>query len=64
MLLLLTNVTENILLSLLIGVVVVTAHASLRKTEEMYLEEEAAGPGRWYTSVTEVVSKTAGTSRF
>lgn len=60
-LLLLTNATSNILVSLLIGVVVAVAHASLRKAEEMYLEEEAAGPGRWYTSVSEVVPKT-GTS--
>ncbi|XP_078164413.1 PRA1 family protein F3-like [Carex rostrata] len=61
-LLLLTNATANILVSLLIGVVVVAAHASLRKAEEMYLEEEAAGPGRWYTSISEVVS--TGTSRY
>ncbi|KAJ1685495.1 hypothetical protein LUZ63_016885 [Rhynchospora breviuscula] len=63
-LLLLTNATANILVSLLIGVVVVVAHASLRKAEERYLEEEAAGPGRWYSSVSEVVTKTAGTSRY
>lgn len=62
-LLLLTNATANILVSLLIGVVAVAAHAALRKAEEMYLEEEAAGPGRWYTSVSEVVSKT-GISRY
>nr|CAD1843132.1 unnamed protein product [Ananas comosus var. bracteatus] len=52
-LLLLTNATLNILVSLLVGLLVVVAHAALRKTEHLYMEEEAAGPGRWYTSIGE-----------
>ncbi|XP_059645630.1 PRA1 family protein F2-like [Cornus florida] len=40
----LTHATENILIALLIGVVVVVVHAAFRKTEDLFGdEEEAAG---------------------
>lgn len=41
--LLLTRATINILSSLLVGVVVVLIHASLRKTDGLFADEEAAG---------------------
>lgn len=52
-LLLLTNATANILISLLIGVVVVLVHAVFRKTDDLFLDEEAAGPGGWYAAIGE-----------
>ncbi|KAG7036438.1 PRA1 family protein F2, partial [Cucurbita argyrosperma subsp. argyrosperma] len=39
----LTNATLNIVIALLIGAIVVVAHAAMRKTENLYLDEEAAG---------------------
>ncbi|KAG1335408.1 PRA1 family protein F3 [Cocos nucifera] len=51
--LLLTNATLNILVSLLVGLLVVVLHAALRRTDDLFMEEEAAGPGRWYTAVGE-----------
>ncbi|XP_022148256.1 PRA1 family protein F2-like [Momordica charantia] len=39
----LTNATLNIVIALLIGAVLVVAHAAVRKTENLYLDEEAAG---------------------
>ncbi|XP_072964925.1 PRA1 family protein F3-like [Typha angustifolia] len=53
-LLLLTNATVNILVSLLVGLVLVAVHAAMRKTEDLYMDEETAGPGRWYVPVGEV----------
>ncbi|KAJ3694095.1 hypothetical protein LUZ60_009575 [Juncus effusus] len=44
-LLLLTNATWNILVSLLVGFVVVAIHAAVRKNEEMSMDSE----GGWYT---------------
>lgn len=41
--LLLTQATLNILVALLIGVVVVLAHAAARKTDDLFMDEEAAG---------------------
>ncbi|XP_008782551.1 PRA1 family protein F3-like [Phoenix dactylifera] len=52
--LLLTNATLNILVSFLVGLLVVVLHAALRRTDDLFMEEEeAAGPGRWYTVVGE-----------
>ena len=52
-LLLLTQATLNILVSLLVGIVLVAVHAALRRTDDLCLEEEAAGPGGWYSVVGE-----------
>ncbi|XP_020574012.1 PRA1 family protein F3-like [Phalaenopsis equestris] len=52
-LLLLTRATMNILISLLIGVVVVLIHAVFRKNDDLFLDEEAAGPGGWYAAIGE-----------
>ncbi|KAL5579511.1 hypothetical protein UlMin_011953 [Ulmus minor] len=41
--LLLTHATLNILVALLIGVAVVVAHAAVRKTDDLFLDEENAG---------------------
>ncbi|KAK3002852.1 hypothetical protein RJ639_018118 [Escallonia herrerae] len=43
--LLLTHATVNILVSVLVGVVVVLIHAALRKTDDLFLDEEAAERG-------------------
>ncbi|KAG6494791.1 PRA1 family protein F3-like [Zingiber officinale] len=48
--LLLTKATANILISLMIGLVLVLIHAAIRRTEDLVLEEEAEGPGRWYAA--------------
>ncbi|KAL6137533.1 hypothetical protein ACLB2K_062825 [Fragaria x ananassa] len=42
-LLFLTSATMNILVALLIAVVVVAVHATLRKTEDLHVDEENAG---------------------
>ncbi|KAJ8553280.1 hypothetical protein K7X08_023958 [Anisodus acutangulus] len=42
-LLLLTHATSNILISLAVGVVVVLIHAAIRKTDDLFMDEEAAG---------------------
>ncbi|CAN4089075.1 unnamed protein product [Withania somnifera] len=42
-LLLFTGATSNILISLAVGVVVVLIHASIRKTDDLCVDEEAAG---------------------
>lgn len=39
----LTNAAENILVALLIGVVFVVAHGTLRKTDDLFLDKEATG---------------------
>lgn len=39
----LTNAAENISVALLIGVVFVVAHGALRKTDDLFLDEEATG---------------------
>ncbi|KAI0524260.1 hypothetical protein KFK09_003625 [Dendrobium nobile] len=52
-LLLLTDATANILISLLIAVVVVLLHALFRRTDDHFLDEEAAGPGGWYAAIGE-----------
>ncbi|XP_020577303.1 PRA1 family protein F2-like [Phalaenopsis equestris] len=49
-LLLLTDATGNILISLLVGVVVVLIHAALRRSDDLSLEEEGAGPRGWYAA--------------
>ncbi|KAK6148709.1 hypothetical protein DH2020_016234 [Rehmannia glutinosa] len=41
--LLLTRATSNILVSLLVGVVVVLIHSAVRKTDDLFADEEAAG---------------------
>ncbi|KAL6496966.1 hypothetical protein OROGR_028895 [Orobanche gracilis] len=41
--LLLTDATTNILVSLLVGIVVVLIHAAVRKTDDLYADDEAAG---------------------
>ncbi|KAL0554197.1 hypothetical protein IC582_008114 [Cucumis melo] len=38
----LTNATPNILIALLVGAAVVLAHAAVRKTDNLYLDEEEA----------------------
>ncbi|PKA58994.1 PRA1 family protein F2 [Apostasia shenzhenica] len=58
-LLLLTNATANILSSLSTGLVVVLIHAVLRITDDLFLDEEATGPGRWYTAVGETASSSS-----
>ncbi|KAF3647754.1 PRA1 family protein F2 [Capsicum annuum] len=42
-LLLVTGATSNILISLAVGVFVVLIHASIRKTDDLCMDEEAAG---------------------
>lgn len=50
-LLLLTHATLNILVSLLVGILVVLAHAAVRRTDDLFLdEEEASGPAAWYAA--------------
>lgn len=44
-LLLLTGATVNILVALLVGVVLMLLHAAFRKTDDLFLDEEAAGAG-------------------
>ncbi|KAK9148936.1 hypothetical protein Scep_007693 [Stephania cephalantha] len=44
--LLLTHATTNILVSLAVGVVVVVVHAAVRRTEDLFVDEEAAAVGR------------------
>ncbi|XP_039143509.1 PRA1 family protein F3-like [Dioscorea cayenensis subsp. rotundata] len=50
-LLLFTNATANILISLLVGLIVVLLHAAMRRTEDLGSEEE--GAGHWYSVVGE-----------
>ncbi|KAM7476042.1 hypothetical protein LguiB_023285 [Lonicera macranthoides] len=49
-LLLLTHATLNILVSLLIGVVLVLVHSAFRKTDDLFLDEEAAETSGLLTS--------------
>ncbi|KAF9614003.1 hypothetical protein IFM89_014803 [Coptis chinensis] len=41
--LLFTRATGNILISLLVGVVIVAVHAAVRKTDDLFVDEEALG---------------------
>ncbi|XP_060205869.1 PRA1 family protein F3-like [Lycium barbarum] len=42
-LLLLTHATSNILISLAVGIFVVLIHSALRKTDDLFMDEESAG---------------------
>lgn len=44
-LLLLTGATMNILVSVLVGIVVIVMHAVLRRTDDLFLDEEGAEAG-------------------
>lgn len=61
-LLLLTHATLNILVSILIGLVVVLLHAAFRKTEDLFLDEEASRGGGWYSVVAETAGGPSGSS--
>lgn len=49
--LLLTRATANILVALAIGVVVVLVHASFRRIDDLFLDEEAAGKDALFAGV-------------
>lgn len=51
MLLLLTHATVNILVALLIGSALVVAHAAVRKTDNLFMDEETAGTRGLMTGV-------------
>lgn len=51
MLLLLTHATINILAALLVGSALVLAHASVRKTDNLFMDEETAGTRGLMTGV-------------
>jgi len=49
-LLLLTGAVWNIILALIVGVVVVAVHAAIRKTDDLFVDEEAVGTAGLMTS--------------
>lgn len=49
--LLLTRVTANVLSALAIGVVVMLVHAVFRRTDDLFLDEEAVGKAAMYSAV-------------
>ncbi|XAR67640.1 hypothetical protein NMG60_11002484 [Bertholletia excelsa] len=51
-LLLLTNATANILISLLVGTVLVLIHGALRKTDDLFQDEEAGATGVRFLGVS------------
>lgn len=52
-LLLLTGAAGNILISLSVGVVVVSVHAAFRRDDYLSFGEEGAGPRGWYAAAEE-----------
>ncbi|MQL73979.1 hypothetical protein Taro_006332 [Colocasia esculenta] len=61
-LLLLTNATLNIIVSVLIGLAVVLIHAAFRRTEDLFLDEEAGRSGGWYSVISETGARPSGSS--
>uniref|UniRef100_A0A1D1YYW8 PRA1 family protein n=1 Tax=Anthurium amnicola TaxID=1678845 RepID=A0A1D1YYW8_9ARAE len=59
--LLLTHATVNILVSVLLGLALVLVHAAFRKTDDLFLEEEASRPGGgWYSVIGETAGRPSG----
>ncbi|KAL0905949.1 hypothetical protein M5K25_024402 [Dendrobium thyrsiflorum] len=61
-LLLISNSTVNVVGSVVTGSVVVLAHAVLRRTDDLAVDEEAAVAGGWYAAVGESSSRTSPAS--